>query len=108
MRRRKWQKGKQIEKKLKSKDLNIAAEFTDLDSNAQSELSDILDGKVVGRRILHLWYDQDNQEETLFHGKIEKLKRKKTAGTYVIGYWTQDETYDDAIDYDMSKYAFHL
>ena len=28
------------EKKLKSKDLNIAAELTDLDTNEQSELSD--------------------------------------------------------------------
>ena len=35
----------------------------------------------------------------------KKEKTKKASGTYVIGYWNEDETYDDAIDYDICKYA---
>ena len=36
-----------------------------------------------------------------------KLKNlKKAGGTYVEGYWSEEETYqDDAVDYDISKYA---
>ena len=41
----------------------------------------------------------------MYNGKVEKLL-KKAGGTYVVGYWSEEETYqDDAVDYDMLKYA---
>ena len=39
----------------------------------------------------------------MYNGRMEKMK-KKAGGTYVVAYWSQDETYDDAINYDVSKF----
>ena len=50
-------------------------------------------------------YDDDAQPKTVYNCKVEKLL-KKAGGTYVVGYWSEEETYqDDAVDYDISKYA---
>ena len=76
-----------------------------MDEETKQGVQDILAGKVVGRRICHVWYDVDSQEKTLYNGKIEK-HLKKAGGIYVVGYWCDEETYDDdAADYDISKYA---
>ena len=93
-----------VEKQLKSPDLNIARDFPDLEERVQHDLADILHGKVVGRNICHVWYSRESRQKTIYNGKVEKLK-KKAGGTYVIGYWSQIETYDDAVDYDVSKHA---
>ena len=97
-----------IEKKLRSPNFKISAdtEFGHIDPENQKSVQDILDGKVVGRQICHIWYDEDTESKTLFNGKIEKLK-KKGGGTYVVGYWdeTKGETYQEAEDIDISKFA---
>ena len=50
-------------------------------------------------------YDDDLQTKTVYTGKVEKLL-KKAGGTYIVGYWSEEETYqDDTVDYDISKYA---
>ena len=48
-----------------------------------------------------VWYNRELRQKTMYNGKIEKRK-KEAGGTYVVGYWSQDETYDDAVDYDVS------
>ena len=40
----------------------------------------------------------------MYIGKIEKLL-KRNGKTYYIGYWEQDESYNDAANYDILKYA---
>ena len=48
---------------------------------------------------------KDTQEKILYYGKIEKML-KKGGGVYVVGYWSEGESYeDDAIDYDVKKSA---
>ena len=39
---------------------------------------------------------------TTYNGRIEKLKANKM---YNVGYWGAVESYDDAVDYDMSMYS---
>ena len=94
-----------LEKRLKSHDLDIYVDFPELEESIQKGVRDILDGKIIGRRICHVWYDDDSQTKTVYNGKVEKLL-KKAGGTYVVGYWSEEETYqDDAVDYDIPKYA---
>ena len=98
---------KDLEKKLKSVDLaDIASAFPDLEDSCVRDLGDILGGKVVGHNICHVWYEEETREKTVYSGKIEKLKKRQgQAHLYRIGYWGKEETYNDAVDYDMSKYA---
>ena len=68
-------------------------------------VKDIIAGKIVGHKLSHIWYDEDTQEKTMFFGKVEKLL-KRNGGTYRIGYWKEDQLYDDdAEDFDLSKYT---
>ena len=39
----------------------------------------------------------------MFDGKVEKFKKNKLA--YNISYWSNGETYDDAVEYQLSKFA---
>ena len=103
----KVQKKEQKERKtteMKLKHLNlddIHKEFPNLEQNTITDLSDIMSG-AVGRNI-YVWYDSASQEKSIFSGRIVKLKKKKN-NMYVVGYWSQDETFEDAVDYEMSKF----
>ena len=48
-----------------------------------------------------MWYDEDGQDKDVYIGKYEKLKRRKT---YIVAYWKQNETYNDAEDFELTKY----
>ena len=39
----------------------------------------------------------------MYSGRIEKLK-KKNSNKYVVAYWSKEESPDDAVDYDVSKF----
>ena len=91
---------------LKKVDFDVTSEYPDVGEIIQQGVQDILAGKVVGRRLCHVWCEEDSKEKTVYNGKVEKLL-KKASGTYVVGYWKDHESYDDdSVDYDMSKYAF--
>ena len=67
-------------------------EFPDLDEDKVQKLSDLLTGKSIGHNICHVWLEGEVCQ--LFNGRIEKMKGSK--------YWKENETYDDATDFDMS------
>ena len=94
-----------IEKKLRAlpstDELSVA--FPELENNKLQELTEILDGKCIGRNIMHSWHDDGTQENTLYCGRIEKLLRGGLK--YEVAYWEPTEDYDDAEDYELSKYA---
>lgn len=92
---------KSIEKKLKQIDTkDVQTSFPNLTDEVCSLVIDILCGRVVGRKIHHIWYEEGTTK--LYGGKIEKLKKNNKE--YVIAYWLADEeTYSDAIDYDISR-----
>ena len=97
---------KDIEKKLKSVDVgDIATQFPELEENSVTDLAGILTGDVVGRNICHVWYNADTRDKTVYSGMIEKLKKRKgNAHCYKVVYWGQEESYDDAVNYEISKF----
>ena len=58
----------------------------------------MLEGKAVGSNIVHVWWEDG--KEILYFDRIEKIKAK--GRKCVVAYWSQDETYDDTADYDIS------
>lgn len=115
---RKCQKKKTLERnKLKrllrsceTRKVDIAeqVEFGNVEESVLHVVKDILAGKIVGHQICHIWFDEQTQGTTVYNGKVEKLL-KRNGGTYRIGYWQENQTYDnDAEDYDISKYALAI
>jgi hypothetical protein len=97
---------KEIEKKVKTVDVNhIKTVFPDISADIHSSLKEILTGTLVGRNICHTWYDEDTNEQTVYSGRIEKLKKKKGEKCYNIAYWSEEETYEEATDYQISQSA---
>lgn len=93
---------KKLEKRLRSIDLkNINVEFPDMEDGKCESVVDLLGGKAIGRKICHMW--SDDNVRVMFNGKIEKLK-KRGGGTYTVAYWSQQESYTNAVHYDISKY----
>ena len=92
---------KKLEKKLKDSNLDsVRKDFPNLDYSKSDELQDILEGKIVGRKACHVWFEDANL--VVYNAKFEKLKKTKV---YKVGYWEQSEDYEDSTDYDMSMYS---
>ena len=93
-----------VEKQLKSSALEIAHNFPLMEEQAQADLADILSGKVVGCQICRDRLAQSRtqtENNVQYNGKLRNGKRKQVEHN-VVGYWSQDETYDDAVHYDVS------
>ncbi len=57
-----------MEKKLKDPKRDISTEFHDLSQRMQQGIEDILEGKVVGRQIFHIWYDEELSQQAVYQG----------------------------------------
>jgi hypothetical protein len=79
---------KELEKKLKKSGVDSVVEELSVSASDKVLLEDILNGKAVGRDIVHIWSD-------------EKLKEKTK---YRVAYWGTNESYDDSEDYDIPKF----
>jgi len=92
---------KKLETKLKSCNIkNISQSFPDLSEQKLEKLTDILSGKCIGSKICHMW-TVDN-ETVLYNGKIIDVKGRGKARKYVVSYWSQDEQFDHAVDFELS------
>ena len=92
---------KKLEKKLKNFSLDtVRLEYPNLDFTKRNELEDILNGKIVGRKACHIWYEDEGL--VVYNAKVEKLKAR---GNYSVAYWSRAEDYEDATDYNVSMYA---
>ena len=97
---------KQLEKQLKSTDLNnLESTFPQQSGTELSTLKDILSGKIIGRNLCHTWYDRDKDSQTTWNSRIQKLKTIRRVPHFRIAYWEDDETFEDAADYDISKWS---
>jgi hypothetical protein len=68
------------------------------------EVSDILFGTIIGRCLCHMWFDEDTNSQKMYYGKVLKTKKKKP-DVLVIAYWSpKEEEEDDAVDYHMGKF----
>jgi len=92
---------KKLQKKLKAIDLTkISKELPDVSDTKQQQIRELLEGKAVESNICHVWWEDGNK--ILYFGRIEKLKVK--GKKCIVAYWSQDETYDDAADYNISVF----
>ena len=57
---------------------------------------------LVGAKIVHTWYDEETEQDEVFHGEILKLRRRKKC-TFVIGYHRTNESPDDSEDFDIER-----
>ena len=67
---------------------------------AISDIKDVILDAAVGRSIRHRWYE--NEEEIFYMGKLEEIIER--GKKYVVSYWKEDETYQDAIDFEIPKF----
>jgi len=62
-------------------------------------LKEILNGNAVGKKILHVWYEEGKL--ITYNGQLEKLKRSHT---YKVSYWGLNQPEDAAADYNISTF----
>ena len=94
------QERKQMERWLKTAELSEINERFNIETTKQVDLADILQGKIIGRRICHAWSDDGVQ--TVYNGKVTKLRAKSQS--YIVAYWSQGEAFADAVDYNMTMH----
>ena len=81
---------------------NIKKVFPALDEKTHSDLANMLCDRVVGRNICHVRNYSTPDDHVIYNGRIEKLEKKSSI--YVVAYWKETESYEDAVDYYMPKY----
>lgn len=88
-----------IEKKMKKVEAggSYSEEFGDQSEQEVKIVGDLLRGDSVGQNICHTWIDDGTP--VVCNGHIEKFKKAKKM--YVVAYWAESESYDDAVDYNM-------
>ena len=95
---------KQLQKKLKTTDLAVIAEEHHLRTAKQGDLADIMEGKIIGQTICHIW--SENEGHIVYNGRVDKFRGK--SGVYVVAYWSQDESYTDTVDYNMAMHELAM
>jgi len=91
---------KDLEKQLKNGQLESALkDFPNISETSVTKLHDILQGRAVGMRVLHVRYEDCGY--VAYHGKLEKLRLNKK---YKVSYCTLAENGDDATDYEISMF----
>ena len=95
---------KHLQKKLKTADLSVVTEEHHLGTAKQGDLADIMEGKIIGRTICHIW--SENEGHIVYNGRVDKFHGK--SGVYVVAYWSHDESYTDAVDYNMPMHELAM
>jgi hypothetical protein len=68
-------------------------------SGDRQVVQDIVSGAVVGRDFCHTWCE-DGQEK-VYSGSVMKFYKRK--GVYTVAYWEEEQSFEDAMDYDLNK-----
>ena len=84
---------------MKKSGLKSVVQELSVNDSDRVMVQDILEGRAMGRNVVHVWNDEGMLRT--YNGRIEKLKANKK---YKVAYWGADESYDDAVDYDVSMY----
>ena len=77
----------------------VVKDFPELNDASVAQLKEIMNGNAVGKKILHVWYEEGKL--ITYNGKLEKLKRPHT---YKVSYWGLNQPEDDAADYNLSMF----
>ena len=90
---------KQLERELKTGHVQDIVDRFSLDARRQEDLTNILEGHVGGSNICRACTDSEEGVRIMYNGRVARLRKK--SATYVIAYWSQNEMFADAEDYDM-------
>ena len=94
---------KNLEKQLMNEPLDtVLKDFPNMSDADVTKLQEMLQGKLVGRKIVHVWYEDGGL--MTYNGKLKKLRALKAGKKYKTAYWAPSEDYDDATDYEMSVF----
>ena len=77
---------KKVERKLKECGLeleDVRKDYPNLDFTKTEDLEDVLQGKVVGRKACHAWFEMTGL--VVYNAKFEKFKKTKV---YRVAYWS--------------------
>ena len=86
-------KRREVEKMLRTGNLeSVLKDFPEVNEASVAQLKEILNGNAVGKKILHVWYEEGKL--ITYNGKL-KLKRPHT---YKVSYWELNQPEDDAAD----------
>lgn len=97
-------KVEKVLKKLGTVDASsVEKEFPDLNENQVETLVQLVNGKCVGYRMCHIWYE--DKEQVAYNGLLERVFGKGMGKKYVVSYWLLEKTMEDSTEYDMSVYA---
>ena len=97
---------KKMEKYLKENGLEaLRKEYPNLDYASYDTAEDILQGRLTGKAICHIWLSEAGGNLVPYNGLVRKLYANKT---YKISYWTEEETVDDSEDWKVSMYELVL
>ena len=87
---------KKIEKMLKTADVDEVINHFNMEEK-RDDLTDILQGNIVGRSVCHVW--SDDGQKVVYNGTVTKLRT--TSRNYVVAYWAKNEAFSDAVDCTM-------
>ena len=81
---------KKIEKMLKTADVDEVISHFNMEEK-RDDLTDILQGNIVGRSVCHVW--SDDGQQVVYNGNVTKLR---TSRNYVVAYLAKNEDFSDA------------
>ena len=81
---------------------SVLKDFPEVNEASVAQLKEILNGNAVGKKILHVWYEEGKL--ITYNGKL-KLKRPHT---YKVSYWELNQPEDDAADQAYNISMFEL
>ena len=78
---------RKVERKLKDTTVDLLEqEFADIGEEKLVNLTELMNGKAVGKQIAHVWLEDG--QPVMYSGELEKLKAQQK---YVVGYWGMEE-----------------
>jgi hypothetical protein len=90
-----------VEKKMKTIKLGEChSAFPDLSDRDIGILEDLLAGCSVRLCVCHVWTDGGTGKPIVYNGRIESFDKDERM--YVVGYWDDTGSYDNAEDFDMT------
>jgi hypothetical protein len=90
-----------VEKKMKTIKLGEChSAFPDLSDRDIGILEDLLAGRSVRLCVCHVWTDGETGKPIVYNGRIESFDKDERM--YVVGYWDDTGSYDNAEDFDMT------
>ncbi|XP_055957372.1 uncharacterized protein LOC126821183 isoform X2 [Patella vulgata] len=100
-----------IERNLKDiyeKGATVADKLSSFDSETQQFITTVISDLAVLTDVFidHIWYDSDDGQKHLYHGKVIWALSRAKIPNLKVAYWSPEETVEDAVDYKFTVVQF--